>query len=175
MYYCPPNVTFLNPWMKHGLSHCFADTVSSAFVFAFILIFGSIQIRMYIKYSSDLDPRVFPRSPLYRLQVICHIVLPLLALVRLVLQAKLFYDEVVYGYMILSACFYSLTFPFAVYLLYLERHKALPSIPTRGHGLVLLVYWTALFVTENLTFLNLQNERWWFHLHRYVILSMNMH
>lgn len=166
MRYCPPNITFLNPWINHGLSHCFADTVSSVFVSSFIIIFGGIQIRMYLKYSSDLDPRIFPKSLLYRLQSVCHIILPLLAFVRLILQSEVFYDEIVYGYMILSACLYSISFPFALSILYLERHKALPSIPTRGHGLVLLVYWTALFVSENLTFLNLQNEKWWFHLHR---------
>lgn len=164
MHYCPPNVTFLNPWVKHGLSHCFADTVSSAFIFSFILLFGGIQIRMYIKYSSDLDRRVFPKSFLYKLQILCHYTLPLLAFIRLILQSKVFYDEIIYGYMILNVCLYSLSFPIALYLLYLERHKALPSIPTRGHGLVLLVYWTSLFVAETLTFLNLQNEKWWFHL-----------
>lgn len=167
MLYCPPNVTFLNPWVNHGLSHCFADTVSSVFIASFIILFGSIQIRMYFKYSSDLDPRIFPRSRLYKLQILCHIFLPLFAFIRLVLQSEVFYDEIVYGYMILGACLYSISFPFALYVLYLERHKALPSTPTRGHGLVLLVYWTALFVFENLTFLNLQNEKWWFHLHRY--------
>lgn len=166
MNYCPPNVTFLNPWVKHGLSHCFADTVSSVFISLFIFIFGGIQIRIYFKYSTDLDPRVFPKSYLCKLQILCHYILPLLAFVRLVLQSTVFYSEIIYGYMVLSACLYSCSFPIALYLLYLERHKALPSVPTRGHGLVLLVYWTALFVAENLTFLNLQNEKWWFHLSR---------
>lgn len=166
MLYCPPNVTFLSPWINHGLSHCFADTVSSVFISTFIFIFGGIQLRMYFKYSSDLDPRLFPRSILYKVQVLCHVVLPILALTRFILQSEVFYDEVVYGYMVLSACLYSVSFPCALYLLYLERHKALPSIPTRGHGLVLLIYWTIVFLVENLTFLNLQNEKWWFHLNR---------
>ncbi|GFY68249.1 ATP-binding cassette sub-family B member 6, mitochondrial [Trichonephila inaurata madagascariensis] len=66
--------------------------------------------------------------------------------------------------MILHAIFYCASFPYALYLLYLERHKALPSIPTSGHGLVLLVFWTSVFIIENLTLLNLQNEKWWFNL-----------
>ncbi|KAF8786085.1 ATP-binding cassette sub-family B member 6 like protein [Argiope bruennichi] len=45
-----------------------------------------------------------------------------------------------------------------------NRHKALPSIPTSGHGLVLLVFWTSVFIIENLTLLNLKNEKWWFRL-----------
>ncbi|KAG8200340.1 hypothetical protein JTE90_028522 [Oedothorax gibbosus] len=66
--------------------------------------------------------------------------------------------------MLLSASFYCAAFPIAVYVLYLERHKALPSVPSNGHGLVLLVFWTAVFIVENLTLLNLQNEKWWFDL-----------
>ncbi|GIY87294.1 ATP-binding cassette sub-family B member 6, mitochondrial [Caerostris extrusa] len=66
--------------------------------------------------------------------------------------------------MILHSIFYCLAFPLALYLLYLERHKALPSIPTSGHGLVLLIFWTSVFLVENLTLLNIQNEKWWFNL-----------
>lgn len=45
-----------------------------------------------------------------------------------------------------------------------ERHYLLPSVPTRGHGLVLLVFWSLVFVIENLSFINMQHEDWWFHL-----------
>ncbi|GFT95101.1 ATP-binding cassette sub-family B member 6, mitochondrial [Nephila pilipes] len=66
--------------------------------------------------------------------------------------------------MILHPCLYCVAFPCTLYLLYLERHKVLPSTPTSGHGLVLLVFWTSVFIVENLTLLNLQNEKWWFNL-----------
>ena len=54
--------------------------------------------------------------------------------------------------------------PLSVHLLYLERNALLPSIPARGHGLILLIFWTLTFVSQNLSFLNLQNEDWWFDL-----------
>lgn len=38
----------------------------------------------------------------------------------------------------------------------------LPSVPTRGHGLVLLLFWTLAFIGENLTFVNLKQDDWWF-------------
>ncbi|XP_035228814.1 ATP-binding cassette sub-family B member 6, mitochondrial-like isoform X2 [Stegodyphus dumicola] len=164
MLYCPRNITFLKPWVDHSLSHCFIDTISSAFIMCFVIIFGGVQIRMYKRYSSDLDPRIFPHSFMYKLQIACHFFLSISALIRLILQISVLYDLYVYGYMILSACFYFSSFPFALYLLFLERHKALPSIPTRGHGLVLLIFWTSVFITENLTILNIQNEKWWFNL-----------
>lgn len=166
MLYCPANVTFLRPWVDHGLSHCFADTVSASFVVLFIYIFGGVQIRMYRKYSSDLDVRLFPKSNLYKIQIAFHVILPLTSLVRLILEMVFLYNKAIYGYMILSACCYCGAFPIALYLLYLERHKALPSVPSSGHGLVLLVFWTAVFIVENLTLLNLQNEKWWFDLQK---------
>ena len=54
--------------------------------------------------------------------------------------------------------------PLSVRLVYLERNEQLPSVPARGHGVVLLVFWTLVFVGENLAFLNLRNEDWWFDL-----------
>ncbi|XP_042907782.1 ATP-binding cassette sub-family B member 6 isoform X1 [Parasteatoda tepidariorum] len=164
MYYCPPNVTFLKPWINHGLSHCFADTIFSSFAFLFISIFGIIQILMYMKFSTTVDTRVLRPSFLYKLQIFCHTILPLAALSRLILQFTILYHKILYGYMFLSAFLYAVSFPFALFLIFLERHRALPSIPTRGHGLVLLVYWTAIFVSENLTLLNIQKEDWWFNL-----------
>ncbi|XP_054709915.1 ATP-binding cassette sub-family B member 6-like [Uloborus diversus] len=163
MLYCPGNISFTKPWLNHGISHCFLDTVSSFFMTLFLVIFGAVQIRMYWKYSSDLDRRMLPRPFTYHLQRFFHILLPVLAFVRLILQLTAVEREV-YVYMILSPCVYSVSFPLALYLIHLERHKALPSIPTRGHGLVLLVYWTVLFIAENLSFLNLQNVDWWFRL-----------
>ncbi|XP_055941159.1 ATP-binding cassette sub-family B member 6-like isoform X2 [Argiope bruennichi] len=164
MLYCPANVSFLTPWVDHGLSHCFADTVSSTFIFLFIYIFGSVQSHMYSKYSSDLDPRIFPKSNLYKLQLACHFFLPIVIFVRFILECTFLYNRIIYGYMIFHTLLYCFAFPFAIYLLYLERHKALPSIPTSGHGLVLLVFWTSVFIIENLTLLNLKNEKWWFRL-----------
>lgn len=50
----------------------------------------------------------------------------------------------------------------------MERRYLLPSVPTRGHGLILLVFWTLIFVAENLSFLNLGKNEWWFQLKRCV-------
>lgn len=51
-----------------------------------------------------------------------------------------------------------------MYILKVERHKLLPSVPPRGHGLVLLGFWTLAFVAENLVFVNIGKLEWWFHL-----------
>lgn len=51
-----------------------------------------------------------------------------------------------------------------MYILKVERHKLLPSVPPQGHGLVLLGFWTLAFVAENVVFVNIGNVEWWFHL-----------
>ena len=48
-----------------------------------------------------------------------------------------------------------------------ERHYQLPTAPSHGHGVVLLVTWTGCFVAENLAFLSMDNQQWWFHLTTY--------
>lgn len=55
-------------------------------------------------------------------------------------------------------------FPFSICLVHIERHFLLPSIPTGGHGLVLLLFWTLVFINENLTFINMKHSDWWFNL-----------
>lgn len=37
-------------------------------------------------------------------------------------------------------------------------------MPTRGHGLVLLIFWTMILINENLSFVNMRHEDWWFNL-----------
>lgn len=164
MEYCPKNVTFFQPWINHGLSHCFIDTVASLIIFCHIIICGGIQSRIYRKYSTDLDCRLLPKAFTFKVQVAFHIIFPVLSLIRLIFQATFFDGRVVYGYMVLTVCLSVVLWPFALYVLLLERQKALPSVPTRGHGLVLLVFWTLVFVNENLTFLNMKNESWFFKL-----------
>lgn len=68
-----------------------------------------------------------------------------------------------YLFQILSLSLICLSFLFSIYLIIKERYYLLPSVPTRGHGLVLLVFWTLVFISENLTFVNLKKDDWWFH------------
>jgi Mitochondrial ABC-transporter N-terminal five TM region len=54
-------------------------------------------------------------------------------------------------------------------LLYLESNYMLPSIPTRGHGMVLLAFVTAAFVVENLAFISWFSPLWWWTVRKYVM------
>ena len=98
--FCPPNITFFEIWVNHGMSKCFMDTVSTSIISLYILIFGSFQLRMYHKHATDVNPNILPKSKLYKLQKFCLYFLPIISAMRFVLQATVLGDKTVYGYMV---------------------------------------------------------------------------
>lgn len=162
--YCPPNVTFIDIWVNHGISHCFLDTITAAVYALFLVLFGSGQWIMYHKYATVTDQYLRQKSVLFGIQVALTILMMIIACARLALQATVIGNHVIYGYMILYLGCNLVCWPLSLRIVFLERNYLLPTTPTRGHGVVLLVFWTLVFVSENLAFLNLRNEDWWFDL-----------
>ncbi|VVC89220.1 unnamed protein product [Leptidea sinapis] len=162
MEYCPPNVTLGEIWVDHGISQCFMETATATFIGLFLLVFGVAQIIMYKRYATEvLDVR---SSKLFFVQISFTLFVPILAVTRFILQAFLFKGGHIYGYMILSLVVNVIVFPLSAYLAVIERKYLLPSVPPRGHGFVLLMFWAMIFVSENLSFLNLNKEGWWWRL-----------
>ncbi|BES91756.1 ABC transporter transmembrane region [Nesidiocoris tenuis] len=161
MLYCNPNETFSKVWYDHGISNCFMDTISSGVLFGFLLIFGSLQLRIYRKYAQPAA--LYPmRTPcLYVLQIFLTLFLCALAVFNFAFQAVALNGGVIYGYMVVYMVLSIIVYPYSVILLVLERNYRLPSVPTRGHGLVLLLFWTLMFVFVNLLFVNYHRDDWW--------------
>ncbi|GFO44776.1 ATP-binding cassette sub-family b member 6, mitochondrial-like, partial [Plakobranchus ocellatus] len=65
---------------------------------------------------------------------------------------------------VLEACLLVAAYMISLWLLALEKRSMLPSIPTRGQGLVLLIFWALLFIRESLMFVSWNNPEWWWHL-----------
>lgn len=164
LQYCPTNVSMSVVWSNHGISQCFLDTVSAAVIGGFLLVFGTIQLLMYRRYGTENSPAQIGRSRMYNLQVFLLALLPVLAVVRFVLEGFVFEGARVYGFMIVALCVTLFAYPYSIVLLVKERYYLLPSLPTRGHGLVLLLFWTLLFIAQNVVFVNLNYEKAWFHL-----------
>ncbi|KAJ8682804.1 hypothetical protein QAD02_018596 [Eretmocerus hayati] len=164
MTYCPPNVTFNQIWVNHGMSKCFMDTVGTSIIALYLFIFGSIQLLMYRRYGTENEFHSSPNSRLYKLQQFLLYFLPFLSLLRISLQATVLDDKQIYGYMILSTVLTLFMYPYSSYILSVEIHNLLPSVPPKGHGIVLLGFWTLGFVAENLVFVNLSKWEWWFKL-----------
>lgn len=98
LHYCPPNVTFSQIWVNHGLSQCFMDTISSSVMFGFIFLFGTIELLMYRKHGTRINPN--PPSKLYIFQLLLIVIMILLVLVRFVLQGFVYDDHHIYGFMV---------------------------------------------------------------------------
>lgn len=100
MRYCPPNITFNDIWVDHGVSKCFMDTISTSLISLYLIIFGSIQLWVYRKYGTEAEEGILPRSKLYTLQKFVLYFVPLLSILRIILQATVLDDGNVYGYMV---------------------------------------------------------------------------
>nr|XP_032517098.1 ATP-binding cassette sub-family B member 6, mitochondrial [Danaus plexippus plexippus] len=179
MEYCPPNITLEEIWIDHGISQCFMETVTATLIGGFLLVFGITQIVMYKRYATEItDVR---SSKLFVVQLFFTLFVPVLAIIRFLLQAFVFKGGHIYGYMVRYVycslfrqkrfCFpvclqitLLVIFPLSAYLAVIERRFLLPSVLPRGHGFVLLVFWAMIFISENLSFLNLNKDGWWWHL-----------
>ncbi len=159
--FCGNGSHLTEPWRDHGLTHCFVDTVSASILFGFICIFGGLQILVYRKYSNVLDARYRPQSFLFYFQILLSVFMAMESVLRFILQLTVIGNKTVYIYNIMSLCFMVLAWPIAIVVVLLERRRLLPSIPTRGHGLVLLVFWTLAFIVENLAFVSWFSKDWW--------------
>lgn len=98
--FCPPNISISDVWINHGVSHCFIDTVSSSVIAGFIFIFGIVQLVVYRKYSTQIDPRRIRPSCLYKFQILLILFLVILTAVRLDLRWKVYDGAAIYGFMV---------------------------------------------------------------------------
>lgn len=89
MLYCPPNITFTNIWVKHGISHCFLDTVTSSTYGLFMLLFGLAQWAMYRRYATPCESFIRPKSHLFKVQLALSGLLPLLATLQIILLSTI--------------------------------------------------------------------------------------
>lgn len=120
---------------------------------------------MFRKYSIPVDKKRFHEGSCgFSLQIILTAILAMEAVVHVVMQDVTIEPKYVAGYQLLTALAMSIVWMSTIHLLKLERNSALPSIPTRGHGLVLLGIWSLAFIKENLAFVSWWSSSWWWSL-----------
>ncbi|XP_052869257.1 ATP-binding cassette sub-family B member 6 [Anopheles cruzii] len=164
IHYCPNDTSMDVVWFNHGVSQCFMDTVAMGTIGGFMLLFGTMQLIMYRRYATEVYPHLIRKSGLYNFQLFLLVLLTLLTQVRFVLEGFVFDGAQVYGFMILSLAVALVAYPYSIVLLVKERYYQLPSPRTNGHGLILLIFWTMLFVAQNIAFVNLNYHGGWFQL-----------
>ncbi|XP_040214054.1 ATP-binding cassette sub-family B member 6, mitochondrial [Rana temporaria] len=157
--YCEQNGSVSQAWLDSGLSPCFYFTLVPSVLLSFSILLGTVQSACYAQHSRTMEPKYIPKSRLYRLQLALSVVLILQALGGLIWQAA--GGDELYGYMIVYGCLYAGAWAFSLWLLHLERTRALDRERSRGHGAVLLLFWALAFAAENLAFISWQSPRWW--------------
>ena len=91
------------------------------------------------------------------------VLLALLAPARLLAQWQL---QPLAGFQLLVGVLSALSWLATLRLIWLERNNLLPAVPARGHGLPLLLYWTAALLAQAVTLINFSSPHWWFRLDR---------
>ena len=93
------------------------------------------------------------------------LLLAVLAVARLLAQWLL---QPLAGFQLLVGLLSALSWPASLRLVWLERNSLLPAVPSRGHGLPLLLYWTTALLGQAAVLVNFRSPHWWFRLSRSV-------
>ncbi|KAL4222048.1 ATP-binding cassette sub- B member 6 [Mactra antiquata] len=163
MLYCSNGTEFTNIWLDEGINHCFLNTITSSVLFLLIFIFGSVQNHMYNKYSTKIEAQYVRTNFGSVLQVILTVLLITESVSHIVMKDLMKEKGGVVGVDVLTFFSLFLSWLFSLKLLSLERKSMLPTIPTRGHGLLLLTFWTLAFLRENLAFISWWSHDWWWY------------
>jgi hypothetical protein len=163
MKYCK-DLNITETWVDDGLNPCFIDTVTSGVLLLHVFVCGCIQCSLYRKYATKLPEKNLPGSCGFTIQVMLTLVLMLEVVIHAILYDTSIRDQTVAGYQLFTALALLYCWTASIRLLFYERRRMLPSIPTRGHGLILLVFWSLVFVKENLAFLSWWSPNYWWSL-----------
>ena len=167
MEYCANNSDFTKIWYGNGINQCFLNTVTSGLLLLFMLICGCIQCTVFRKYATNIQKKYIKSSLFTALQTFLTVLLMLESLAHIVTKDLTKGNaKSIAGVDLLTFLCLFFAWGGSLRLLALERKRMLPSIPTRGHGLVLLIFWTLAFLRENLAFISWWSHSWWWYLDR---------
>uniref|UniRef100_A0A3Q3BAY9 ATP-binding cassette sub-family B member 6 n=1 Tax=Kryptolebias marmoratus TaxID=37003 RepID=A0A3Q3BAY9_KRYMA len=157
--YCELNTSISNTWLDLGISPCFYFTLVPTILLSISFLLGAVHCAFYQRFGTVMEPKYVPRSCLYGFQLALSVLLLLQFLGGMVWRAVGAGE--LPGYVVLYGCFSTLGWAWALALLRVERRRVLLMDRTRGHSVVLLVFWAAAFSAENLAFVSWYSPRWW--------------
>ncbi|XP_071966249.1 ATP-binding cassette sub-family B member 6-like [Antedon mediterranea] len=160
--YCAYNSSVLPAWTQNGFSICFLDTVTSSILLAGMVVGGGAQLLVYWMWAIRLEQQFQPQPKGFRIQIILSSLIIIQYIMRIGFATH--YAGHLHGYNELSTIFYILSWMISLALLWTERSKTLMSYSGRGHGIVLLIFWTCALVNETLAFVSWHSPQWWWKL-----------
>ena len=98
----------------------------------------------------------------FRFQIFLSLSMVMQYIIRIIIYPVL--GEKLYGDIALGTCFYASSYLVSIFIIALERTKVLSSSRVRGHGLILVLFWTLAFINENLAFISWGSPHYWWHL-----------
>uniref|UniRef100_A0A914VW61 ATP-binding cassette sub-family B member 6 n=1 Tax=Plectus sambesii TaxID=2011161 RepID=A0A914VW61_9BILA len=165
MQYCEADVKVWDVWVDRGISHCFLDTASSSVLAVWLIGIGSIELVQFGRHGTRLDERLKPKSCLYRLQFLAHLLLSFVFPAAWIFAYWQWNREELYGHHIARGAVQLILWAFALLITHKERHLQMPSPPLWGHGLALLVFWTGNVIERCLAITSFNSRWWWWHIH----------
>ncbi|XP_076021552.1 ATP-binding cassette sub-family B member 6 [Genypterus blacodes] len=160
--YCEVNASISITWVDGGISPCFYFTLIPTVLLTIAFFLGTVHCVCYQRYGTAMEPKFIPRSRLFGLQQAVSFLLLLQFLGGLVWRAAS--GGELPGYVLLYGCFSALGWAAAIALLRVERRRVLVRDRTRGHSIVLLLFWALAFSAENLAFVSWYSPHWWWSL-----------
>ncbi|KAM4668125.1 ATP-binding cassette sub-family B member 6 isoform 2-T3 [Amazona ochrocephala] len=157
--YCEGNNSITQAWVQQGFQPCFFFTLVPTVLLSICLLLGALQYACYVRFGRAMEPKYIPRSRLYRGQVLLSVLLALQPFGGLLWQAV--GPGRFYGYMLLHACLWALSWSCTIALLQLEHTRVLAHDRIRGHGTILLLFWALAFAAENLALVCWRSPLWW--------------
>ncbi|KAK3099268.1 hypothetical protein FSP39_001923 [Pinctada imbricata] len=156
MKWCDHNFTGI--WVYSGMNRCFQEVVSTTILLIFMLTAGCYQCSVYKKSSKRIGSTFKPTSIGLFFQVLLTLLLIAETLIHIILLDTTIGTKEVFGYELYEAMAEAFVWIASLRLLFLERDRALPNSGWRGHGAVLLIFWTLAFVKETLYFISWNNK-----------------
>ncbi|XP_066467709.1 ATP-binding cassette sub-family B member 6 [Tiliqua scincoides] len=157
--YCEGNGSLVQAWAQQGMYPCFYFTLVPSVLFSICLLLGALQYTCYARFSRTMEPKYIPRSHLYTIQVLLSLLLVLQPFVAFLWQVL--GTQQLYGYMVLYTCLSAVSWTVSIGLLHLEHTRVKVHDRIRGHGVILLLFWTLAFAAENLAIISWNSPLWW--------------
>ncbi|XP_072179638.1 ATP-binding cassette sub-family B member 6-like [Diadema setosum] len=157
--FCPGNTSMLPIWVDKGLSRCFMETLISSIMFFIVVVLGGIQVLVFWKRAVSVEARFRMNPKWFHFQIVLTTAMIIQYVVRIILYAVLHVP--LSGDIELGTCFYIAAYIVSIFVIFLERTKVLSSNRVRGHGFILLMFWTLAFLNENLAFISWESPHYW--------------
>lgn len=148
-------------WIK-VFRNAFLNTFASS-VLMFLMVLSILEILAFWKKAITWRREHKPKPFWFRVQTLLHLCVLALHITRIVVHGALG-PKPLHGYLELSTCFYSIAYIVAMMCLYVERTRTLATRTRKGHGTLLLLFWTIATMTEVLAVVSFQSPLWWFDL-----------